>query len=177
MKTILISGKAGHGKDTVAQIMKEELERQGEKVLIIKFGDPVKWFAREYYNWNGEKDEKGRSLLQYIGTEMMRTYNKYYWGVIVSEFVAANEDFTVALIPDWRFISEEYCIHDDVENYYTLRVERPGFIHPSMTNEQLNHVSETELDNYSFDYTIWNDGTIDDLREKVKKSLDYFQNM
>lgn len=177
MKTILISGKAGHGKDTVAQIMKEELERQGEKVLIIKFGDPVKWFAREYYNWNGEKDEKGRSLLQYIGTEMMRTYNKYYWGVIVSEFVAANEDFTVALIPDWRFISEEYCIHDDVENYYTLRVERPGFINPSMTNEQLNHVSETELDNYSFDYTIWNDGTIDDLREKVKKSLDYFQNM
>ena len=177
MKTILISGKAGHGKDTVAQLMKEELEQQGEKVLIIKFGDPVKWFAREYYNWNGEKDEKGRSLLQYIGTEMMRTYNKYYWGVIISEFVAANEDFTVALIPDWRFLSEEYCIHDDVENYYTLRVERPGYKNPNMTEAQLKHVSETELDNYSFDYTIWNDSTMDDLREKVKASLDYFKNM
>ena len=177
MKTILISGKAGHGKDTVAQLMKEELEKQGEKVLIIKFGDPVKWFAREYYNWNGEKDETGRSLLQYIGTEMMRTYDKNYWGNIVSEFIAANEDFTVALIPDWRFYSEEFCIYDNVENYYTLRVERPGYKNPNMTEKQLNHISETQLDDHSFDYIIYNNGSLEDLRENAKLALDYFKNM
>lgn len=177
MKTIMISGKAGHGKDTVAQIIKEELELQNEKVLIIKFGDAVKWFAREYYNWDGNKNIQGRSLLQYIGTEMMRSYDGYYWGRIVSEFIAANKDFTYALIPDWRFYTEKEAILADNKKCYTLRVERPNFINPNMTEEQLKHISETELDNYKFDYIIYNSGNMFELREKVKLALDYFNKL
>lgn len=176
MKVIMISGKAGHGKDTVAQIMKEELELKNKKVLIIKFGDPVKWFAREYYNWNGEKDIKGRSLLQYIGTEMMRSYDIYYWGRIVSEFIAANKDYDIALIPDWRFISEKEAIIAANKQCYTLRVTRPNFINSNMTEKQLNHISETELDNYhSFDYIIYNNRDLNKLRENVKLSIDYLK--
>ena len=177
MKTILISGKAGHGKDTVAQLMKEELEKQGEKVLIIKFGDPVKWFAREYYNWDGNKNIQGRSLLQYIGTEMMRSYDEYYWGRIVSEFIAANKDFTYALIPDWRFYTEKEAVLAANKECYTLRVERPNFINPNMTEEQLKHISETELDHKSFDYIIYNNGSLENLCENTKLALDYFKNM
>ena len=177
MKTIMISGKAGHGKDTVAQIIKEELELQNEKILIIKFGDAVKWFAREYYNWDGNKNIQGRSLLQYIGTEMMRSYDEYYWGRIVSEFIAANKDFTYALISDWRFYTEKEAILADNKKCYTLRIERPNFINPNMTEEQLKHISETELDNYNFDYIIYNSGSILELREKVKLALDYFNKL
>ena len=177
MKVILISGKAGHGKDTVAQIMKEELESKGKRVLIIKFGDPVKWFAREYYHWNGEKDEFGRDLLQYIGTTMMRRYDKFYWGRFISEFIAANHDFDIALIPDWRFYSEETAIRQDNEICYTLRVERSNFINPNMTTQQLEHISETELDDYKdFDYVIHNEN-LNDLRENIKLALDYFEKL
>lgn len=172
MKVVLISGKAGHGKDTAAQLMKNELESRGEKVLIIKFGDAVKWFAREYYNWDGSKNIDGRNLLQYIGTQMMRIYDKYYWGRIVSEFIAANKDFTYALIPDWRFYSEKEIILADNKKCYTIRIERPNFVNPNMTKAQLKHVSETELDNYKFDWIIRNEGNLDDLREKVKIVLD-----
>ncbi len=172
MKVVLISGKAGHGKDTAAQLMKNELEARGEKVLIIKFGDAVKWFAREYYGYTGTKNIEERTLLQYIGTEMMRTYDKYYWGRIVSEFIAANKDFTYALIPDWRFYSEKEIILADNKKCYTIRIERPNFINPNMTKAQLKHVSETELDNYKFDWIIRNEGSIEDLREKVKIVLD-----
>lgn len=177
MKVILISGKAGHGKDTVAQIIKEELESQNKKVLIIKFGDPVKWFAREYYQWNGNKDIQGRSLLQYIGTEMMRSYDIYYWGRIVSEFIAANKDFDIALIPDWRFRSEKEAIRAANKNCHTLRVVRQNFINPNMTEEQLHHVSETELDGELFEHYIYNDGTIEDLKESVKILLDNWKNL
>lgn len=172
MKVVLISGKAGHGKDTAAQLMKNELESRGEKVLIIKFGDAVKWFAREYYNWDGSKNIDGRNLLQYIGTQMMRTYDKYYWGRIVSEFIAANKDFTYALIPDWRFYSEKEIILADNKKCYTIRIERPNFVNPNITKAQLKHVSETELDNYKFDWIIRNEGSIEDLREKIKIVLD-----
>lgn len=177
MKTVLISGKAGHGKDTAAQLMKEELEAKGKKVLIIKFGDPVKWLAREYYGYTGIKDTKERNLLQYIGTEMMRRYDKFYWGRFISEFIAANKDFDVALIPDWRFYSEETAILQDNEVCHTLRIERPNFINPNMTEEQLKHISETELDDYSFDYIIYNIGTLDELRQNVKLALDYFKDL
>ena len=107
----------------------------------------------------------------------MRSYDEYYWGRIVSEFIAANKDFTYALIPDWRFYTERVAILAANKKCYTLRIERPNFINPNMTEAQLRHVSETELDTYSFDYTIWNDSTLDNLRDKVKASLDYFKNM
>jgi len=175
MKVVLISGKAGHGKDTLAKLMKEELEKRGEKVLIIKFGDAVKWFAREYYGYTGVKDAKERSLLQYIGTEMMRSYDEYYWGRFVSEFIAANKDFTYALIPDWRFKSEKVAIAEDNDICYTLRIVRSNFKNPNMTEEQLNHISEVELDKYNFDYIIYNDGDLDQLRENGKLALDYFE--
>lgn len=177
MKAILISGKAGHGKDSLAQLIKEELENKGESVLIIKFGDPVKFFARQYYNWDGKKDTTGRGLLQYIGTEMMRTYDEFYWGHMIAEFIAANKDFTYALIPDWRFVSEEIAISQNIENYHTIRIERPNYINPNMTKEQLNHISETELDSASFDYIIYNNGTLEDLREKAKIALDFIEKL
>lgn len=177
MKTILISGKAGYGKDTVATFLKEKLELCNEKVLIIKFGDPVKWCARNYYNWDGEKNTAGRQLLQYIGTEMMRSYDEYYWGRIIGEFIAANKDFTYALIPDWRFYTEREAILAANKQCYTLRVERPNYINPNMTKEQLAHISENELDNYNFDYIIYNNGSLKDLQTNAILALDYFNKM
>lgn len=159
-------------------MMKKELESKGEKVLIIHFGDPVKWFAREYYNWDGKKNIEGRSLLQYIGTTMMRTYDDRYWGNIISKFIAANNDFTYAIIPDWRFFSEAKAIDEYNNNVYTIRIERlnpDGSIYrnPLMTDEQFNHISETELDSGTFDWIILNLGTLDELHEQIKTVLRY----
>ena len=62
MKVILISGKAGHGKDAFATFLKEKLEAAEKTVLIIKFGDAVKWLAQKFLGWDGNKDDKGRSF-------------------------------------------------------------------------------------------------------------------
>ena len=181
MKVILISAKSQHGKDTAANIMKEKLEERGEKVLVIHFGDPVKWFAKAFYGWDGQKDEAGRALLQYIGTTLMRTYNKYYWGNMISEFIVASgfkNDFTYALIPDWRFFSEKQAIEQHNNHVYTIRVERHNpdgslYRNPNMTDEQFNHVSETELDKANFNWTILNSGSIEDLRKKILPILQH----
>lgn len=177
MKVIMISGKAGHGKDTAAKFIKSDLEKQNEKVLIIHFGDAVKWFAREYYNWNGEKDTAGRDLLQYIGTTMMRTYDESYWGMIVSKFIAANKDFTYAIIPDWRFYSELDAITANNNNCFTMRIERPDYVNPNMTPEQLQHISETELDNCYYDCVVYNDADLEEFYENLKIAIDLFKNL
>ena len=48
----------------------------------------------------------------------------------------------------------------------SLRVERPSLpVNPNA------HISETALDDYFFDYTIINDGTKTELKQKVKEFL------
>ena len=76
--TILISGKSGSGKDMFAQFMKEELEKKGKRVLIMHYGDAVKWILRDYFNWDGNKDVVGRTLLQRIGTDVVRAKHPNY---------------------------------------------------------------------------------------------------
>lgn len=72
MKIIMISGKMRHGKDTCAQFIKEELERANKHVLVIHYADYLKFVLKQYFGWNGEKDEEGRKLLQTVGTDLIR---------------------------------------------------------------------------------------------------------
>ena len=72
MRVILISGSARFGKDSAAFIMKELLEKQKKKVLIIHYADNLKLFAKNYFGWSGQKDQKGRELLQWLGTDVVR---------------------------------------------------------------------------------------------------------
>ena len=56
----MISGKSGCGKDAAAFLLKEQLAKETDKILTIHFADLVKYYAFQYFNWNGEKDEDGR---------------------------------------------------------------------------------------------------------------------
>ena len=164
MNIIMISGKSGSGKDTFANILKEKLSEKQQKVIIIHFADLVKFYAKKYYEWDGNKDEVGRSLLQQIGTTIMRNYNNRYWGDIVGQFLAAitpYNTFDVCLIPDWRFISEFEAICDYNDNVTTVRINRKDengnhYINPVMTHEQYWHQSEIELDDFNFEWVIEN---------------------
>ena len=53
MKIILIGNKARMGKDTFANMLKEELN---ERAVIIHFADALKFVCKSYYGWNGEKN-------------------------------------------------------------------------------------------------------------------------
>jgi hypothetical protein len=53
----------------------------------------------------------------------------------------------------------------------TIRVVRPSFMVDGKVITKDLHPSETALDNAEFDYEIINDGTIEDLVEKVREIL------
>ena len=63
MKVILISGKAQHGKDTSALILEEIYEAENKRVLITHYADLLKYICKQYFNWDGKKDEKTALLL------------------------------------------------------------------------------------------------------------------
>lgn len=179
MNTIIISGKAGSGKDMTAHFMKEELEKHGKKVLIIHYGDAVKWVLRDYFNWDGNKDVIGRTLLQRIGTDVVRARHPNFWTAIVVGLIQSFEpynDFNVALVPDARFPNEVDIPLQELENCVTVRIERKNedgtpWINPQLTEEQRMHPSETSLDCYAFDYVVHNDEGLDTLRESAETVL------
>lgn len=166
MNIILISGKAQSGKDTTASIMKSNLESE-HKVIIIHYADLLKYICSTFFNWDGNKDVKGRALLQHVGTDIIRKYNPDYWvEFIVNLLNMFTNEWEYVIIPDVRFPNEIEYFKREGFNVLTIRIERDNF-KSNLTEEQLNHISETALDNYKFDKVIKNNGTIDDLKDVI----------
>ena len=168
MKIICISGKAQNGKDTTANFLKPELEARGKRVLISHFGDLVKFICRTYFEWDGQKDEKGRHILQYVGTDIIRAQMPDYWVDFIADMLTFFGDkWDYVLIPDCRFPNEIEKFGERGFDAISLRVIRDNFESP-LTKEQQKHISETALDNYSFDYVVYNSSTLDALGEYIR---------
>lgn len=165
-KVICISGKAQNGKDTTATIMKSALEQRGNKVLIFHYADLLKYLCREYFGWDGEKDDAGRTLLQHVGTDVVRTKDPDYWVNFAVTFLKLFEDeWDYVLIPDCRFPNEVNTIETHFDALH-IRVKRENFNSP-LSAEQQKHISETALDDYEYDYLLLNDSSVLNLGVKI----------
>jgi hypothetical protein len=166
MKLILISGKAGHGKDTLARYMKEILVSKNKNVLVTHYGDLLKYICKQLFGWDGNKDEKGRTLLQYVGTDVIRKQKPDYWVQFVADMLAFfPNEWDYVIIPDVRFPNEIEGLAGF--NPYHIRIVRPGF--NMLTEEQQKHPSETALDDYkNVSLYVNNQGTLVDLLRKAE---------
>lgn len=168
MKVILISAKAQHGKDTSASILKEIYEAKNKRVLITHYADLLKYICRTFFNWNGEKDDYGRTLLQQVGTNTVCAKQPDFWvDFIISILNLFNDSWDVVIIPDCRFVNE---IEKMRANFDTtlIRVIRPDFDN-GLSEIQKQHLSETALDNFDFDHIVYNTGSLEDLKNKLSK--------
>ena len=153
MKIILISGKAEAGKTTAANIIKCYLCGIGKRAAIVPYGQYVKDTAKMIFGWNGQKDENGRQLLQWWGTDVVRKKSENFWVNTVMRLAAVLDgEIDYLIIDDCRFPNEVELWKDEY-GYLTLRIERPGHEN-ALNDEQRKHPSETALDDYEFDVTI-----------------------
>jgi hypothetical protein len=168
LKIYAISGKAQHGKDTFANVLYEELANKGYRVLLTHYADLLKYICKTFFDWNGEKDEKGRHILQYVGTDVVRKERPDYWVEFVIDMIDLfGENWDYVIIPDTRFPNEIDKLKEHYDKVEHIRVVRPNFT-STLTEEQLKHPSETALDNVEPNITIFNNGSMNDLRELVK---------
>lgn len=124
-----------------------------------------------------------REFLQKLGTEAMRDgLHQNVWvnalfadykgrKTKIHQLTPVKQDFVADTYPNWiitdvRFPNELEAIND--MNGLTIRVVRPQI---ETANFKPQHPSETSLDSAEFNYTIINDGSIDDLIEKVRQIL------
>jgi hypothetical protein len=123
-------------------------------------------------NWYEDKTHSTRLILQDMGTTFVRDYiDKDYWVKCVVEDIESS-DADVIVITDFRFANEfdvlYRLINNNKYNIKTLRIER------SVDTKSIikHHTSENSLSKFDFDSVINNNGTLEELKEKVSIWVD-----
>jgi len=175
MQIILLSGKAGCGKSLTATLLQETLESNGKTVLKIAYGDLVKYLCGKYFNWDGQKDAKGREILQQIGTNVIRAQNPTYWVDFVIGFVKLFRDkYDYTIVDDLRFPDEASQWDKDGWDTFVVRVTRDNYT-SLLTPLQLLHESEIAMDSYKFDYYIKSETELAARKYEIDKFIEYME--
>lgn len=167
MKVIVFSGKARNGKTSAANIFKKLAEDDGKSAVVLRYAGYVKYVATEYYGWNGEKDENGRDLLQFIGDGVRNKYGEGFWvDKLMSDISDFCKDLNYVLIDDCRYPNEITTPKSMFETY-SVRINRENF-ESELTDEQKKHNSEVALDGYNFDYVISTNSGVSNLCSPIR---------
>ena len=107
------------------------------------------------------------SLLQKVGTDIVREQRPNFWVDFIKDILSLfPNEWDFVIIPDSRFPNEIDSLKQAGLSVIHLRVRRENFESP-LTAEQQNHPSETALDHVVPDFLIVNDGTLEDIYNKV----------
>lgn len=170
MKIFIICGKARAGKDTFCSLIRKYYKEQGICSVNLQFSSYIKEYAKKIANWDGDDTDKPRELLQELGTEVIR--NKidplFFVKRIIGDIKVYSNYFDIITISDARTKVEVDSIKKSFDDVYAIKVVRPNFDN-GLTKAEQQHFTEVDLDDYdSFDSTIINDGTIEDLNKKFE---------
>jgi hypothetical protein len=174
---VLISGKAHAGKSTAKDIIMEEIRKLPDLAgMSYSFANPLKYIAKAFLGWNGEKDNKGRKLLQDIG-RVGREYDENIWcRHLLNQLDKSRAMFpeNFVIVDDWRYPNEfSFFKSNPVFDVVSIRVFGRG----GLEGELAEDTSETSLPNYVngtvykdyYDYVVDNSGTIEQLESNIRE--------
>lgn len=188
-KLLLLTGRARHGKDSLAQVIRDEFG-----YFPIALGDAVKQFALavdpivevpgpvnfvgaplgakylrlktiiDQIGWeDGKKIPEVRRLLQAIGTEGARNIIDDEIWLKLGEVISNRHEKSV--FTDIRFPNEVYFLK--CRGCIAIRVTRPNFD----SGVDITHGSEKYIPQLDVDYDIVNDQGLPELRAKIKELM------
>jgi hypothetical protein len=173
---VLITGYAGSGKDEVGKI----LQNKGYKRYA--FADLVKIHSADKHGFSIELtqtqegkntivkskyDQQEATVRKYLIDEsalMKELYNEpAFWAILLEKQIKDEPPHNI-VITDWRYIAE----HDHFIKEFTdckitkLRIQRNSV-------KPLEDPSEHNIDHIACDYTIENNGTLEELKNQMEK--------
>ncbi len=178
-----------YGSNTYSPFEIKKYAGKLKTIASLLTGVPAEKF--EDQEFKKQKMPKGwgmtyRTFLQRLGTEAMRDglHTNVWVNALFSDYVSVVKEWdefgndTVVEYPNWiitdmRFPNEMEAVKE--RGGISIRVNRQTYKNPKEVTveyiETINHSSETALDSETFDYTIDNNNTIEELIEKVKEIL------
>lgn len=128
----------------------------GKKNLILNIQDIV-----NFLGWDeAKKIKEVRRLLQFYGTEGAREiFGENIWTDTADKYIEKN-NIDLIVVSDIRFPNELEWIRKK-ENNILIKIKRPG-IGPINS-----HKSDIGIDDEKCDFIIENNGTLEDLKNKI----------
>lgn len=161
---IAFGGRMQVGKTTAADYL---VSHYAFKKYAL--ADPIKRIAVERFGWDGEKDRRGRRLLQEIGT-VGRNYDPVLWLDRLSA-ILAEDGYTRVVVDDLR-LAREVTFLGGLGFACVLITRSPDLITTlSAVSDRHDHETERELDGIAFEFTIANSGSFDDLYRRIDDVL------
>ncbi len=168
----IISGKAHSGKDLTGEIIVNFLESKHYKVTKMQYAKYIKMYVKDYFGWDGNEETKPRDLLQSLGTDIRNKFNKplFFTNRMKEDIDILSNYFDAFVITDARIKDELINIKNNYEKVFTIRIN--SINDNGLTNDQKNNYTEIALDNYTdYDYIIYNNGTIEELKNNITEIL------
>jgi len=176
-----LSGKIGSGKDTVADIIEKHFQRKVDRrSFATRLKEVVAVLTRTSFDMNLTQKGKeyvpdscgGKSLgelQQIIGENFRNNINIDIW--VNCAFEDKPVEYKIKLFTDVRLVNEAVAI--EKRNGLLIRINGdPGDVRKNnVANRDLNHISETALDDWKFEHVIENNGTKKELKKRVLEIL------
>lgn len=162
----MINGFGGVGKDTFVELVLVELNDKLKRFhTVVNFSsvDKVKEIAREI-GWDGKKSEKDRKFLSDLKSLTSDYCDMPFQSMKtkIKDFVESDEGQILFL-----HIREPEEIERVVNEFGAKSIL---IVRDSVTHITSN-VSDKNVFDYHYDFVIENNGTIEDLQEKVKQFI------
>jgi dephospho-CoA kinase len=176
-----ITGKIGSGKSTAASYLQKQHDLMEYSMAgpLKKIGAAFGFTQEQLYGTQEQKLQihpywgiSSREFLQKVGTELFREQlpkvlpnmkiKRTIWCEIF-RLDCQTHDYGV-VVSDVRFLDEVDTIHE--MGGTVIRIVRPGL------DESSTHRSELEMDSIKADYTIVNDGTLNDLYSRLDTCIE-----
>ncbi len=195
MKNILIgfSGKAQAGKTESARILEDLVKKDGLRFHKISFAAPLKRLAKDYFGWDGSKEntiigadspnrqfmdgtgtrsgeailaqDQGRQLLINIGMKFREIRPTIWIDLAYKELIEEDAKCPEGIV----FCMDDVRFKNEIYalGHYPatkiIRVQRGTF------QLSIDDISEKDLDDVVFENTINNDGNLEKLAKSVEE--------
>jgi len=173
---IALVGEAGSGKDSIADVLCEKFDFERHA-----FAEPLKKSCQEIFGFTDEQlhdrnkkeevDEEWsrspREMFQQVGT-LLREIDEDVWlKIMQKKLKKAQEKNKDVVVTDCRYENEARFLRSE-HDAILVRVVRPQNEAATSHNQ---HTSETQQLEIDCDFTVVNDGTLKDLKEKTTAFL------
>ena len=170
MKVVIINGSGGSGKDTIVELLRTYFF-DDYKVYNISTIDETKLIARKM-GWGGEKDEKGRQFLADLKDAWTR-YNNGANETVLQEVIGCSFDETLY---HKEFIVFVHCREPEAIEWFVAQLKNRDIDTCTAIVKRENIIeffneADKSVDNYNYDITVYNDGSLEDYENIVKRFI------
>jgi dephospho-CoA kinase len=164
-------GQMRAGKDTVCELLQEE-----QHFFKLAFGTEIKNIVHTYFP-DAVKQGKPRHHYQYVG-QLFRELDPLVWIKQVDKCINSLWDDVPLIVTDCRqpnefgYLKSRGFIMVKVVANEDIRISRMIRNGDNVSQEDMTDETELHIKDFVADFTIVNNGTVEELREQVLKLLE-----